>query len=172
MIACEERRKKESPGVSALVPYAACGLCAVPGAKPRGQCTEKGSSWRQGEPLRKLSPVHSAFVDTIKIKADANPYLPEYSGDFRRRPLVRVARRPCRSSHDGRLNEVHSRVALQGHSSGMLEPYDGKLSRTVLRGTGGLKGASVYPVKPMASSAGAFRPITPPGQRSPERRHL
>jgi len=35
--------------------------------------------------------------------------------------------------------EVRSRGAQQGHPSGMLEPYDGKLSRTVLRGTGGRK---------------------------------
>ena len=37
------------------------------------------------------------------------------------------------------LTEVRSRGAQQGHPSGMLEPYDGKLSRTVLRGTGGRK---------------------------------
>jgi hypothetical protein len=44
------------------------------------------------------------------------------------------------------LTEVRSRGAQQGHPFGMLEPYDGKLSRTVLRGPGaerplGLPGA-------------------------------
>jgi hypothetical protein len=48
----------ETPSVSPLVPYASVrAVRSAAGAKPRGQCTEKGSSWRQGEPLRKLSPV-------------------------------------------------------------------------------------------------------------------
>ena len=37
------------------------------------------------------------------------------------------------------MTEVRSWGAQQGYLSGMLEPYDGKLSRTVLRGTGGRK---------------------------------
>ena len=37
------------------------------------------------------------------------------------------------------MTEYAAGVPHRGNLSGMLEPYDGKLSRTVLRGTGGRK---------------------------------
>jgi len=49
----------------------------------------------------------------------------------------------ARSNHAIRAKEVNSRAAQQGSPFEMLEPYDGKLSRTVL--LGGKRGASPLP---------------------------
>ena len=73
----------------------------------------------------------------IKIKAEANLYLPEYSNYYWRRRNVKEARLLGALSHRQYqaliASRQNSRVVPQGQPIEMLELYDGKLSRTVLR---------------------------------------
>jgi RNA-directed DNA polymerase len=90
-------------------------------------------------PVMRLSSL--GIQRYIKVKADANPYVPEYGRYFWRRRHDKAARLlPALSAREYRAMSRESRCNSRGIPQGcplrMLERLDGKLSRAVLRGKG------------------------------------
>ena len=79
----------------------------------------------------------------MKIKADANPYSSEYAAYFWRRRHDKssklLAALSARQLRDGRHKETKQAGRPPRVTFKMLEPGDGKLSSTVLRGKRGCK---------------------------------
>ncbi len=85
----------------------------------------------------------------VKVKSNANPYLPEFDKYFFKRTKWREdLAKECKQVTTFVMQETinHGRVSLRGIALKGLEPYAGKLARTVLRGRK-LPGATIKKIR-------------------------
>jgi hypothetical protein len=79
----------------------------------------------------------------VKVRAEATEFDPAYEAYFRQRWLARQRRRRQRRAQPKalaameRVNPDNSTAGSRNRPTERLEPYAGKLARTVLRGAGG-----------------------------------